>query len=79
MFNLKTTTDLHKFWDTFKIHPIKFENHLQGCNMVRKCQKIRKSHEKQRKMTRVRKKLKKKSDFVSSNLPNSLYLKAFNW
>ena len=29
---------------------------------------------------KVRKKLKKKtSNFVSSNLQNSLYLKAFNW
>ena len=41
--------------------------------MVRKSQEIRKIQEKLRKMTKVR---KKKTDFVSSNLPNSLYFKA---
>ena len=55
-----------------------------------KSQEIRKSQEKLRKMTKVRKvhgewgflkkvrKNFKKSDFVSSNLLNSLYFKAFN-
>ena len=61
--------------------------------MVRKNQEIRKSQEKLRKMTKLRKSqvktvifekksgknFKKKSDFVSSNLPNSLYLKAFKY
>ena len=60
--------------------------------MIRKSQEIRKSQNKLRKMTKVKKsqvkmgvfeksqeKLKKNSDFVSSNLPNSLYLNAFIW
>ena len=52
----------------------------QGCHMVRKIQEIRKSQEKLRKMTKVRKSQEKlkKTDFVSSNLLNSLYLKALN-
>ena len=44
-------------------------------------QEIRKSQENLRKMTKVRKfdKFKKISDFVSLNLPKSLYSKAFEW
>ena len=58
------------------------------------CYKVWKSQEKLRKMTKVSKNqvkwdfllksgnltnLKKTSDFISLNLPNSLYSKAFEW
>ena len=39
---------------------------------------VRKSQEKLRRMTKVRKIKKKISDFVCSNIPNSLYLKISN-
>ena len=54
--------------------------------MVRKSQeklikmtKVRKSQVKMGVFEKVRKIKKKASDFVSSNLLNSLYLKAFKW
>ena len=55
----------------------------QGCHMVRKSGKTNKNDKSQVKMGFFGKSQKNKFfltlDFVSSNLPNSLYLKTFEW
>ena len=51
----------------------------QGCHWVRKTKKNDKSQVKMGVFEKLQEIKKKTSDFVCSNLLNSLYLKAFDW